>query len=938
MRPPPSALSTITGWGRVLAALLVVCLAAGCDGSDDIGATGALPDIPARVVTGTFQLTLDTQHAALSQTTLDPVVAPISITALEGGSPLMLDARVKRIPARAGLLWVEVFIENHLTDALRDVTLRVDLPVSEDLYDFSNNPYAEPTAERVIRVGGIGPEGVGRVALGFSTAQPRHEMKLSVSGTATRRVAAASSPLAMAPDGSEVWVAAPDLNQVAVIDARTDARVAQVAVPGRPVSVGITADGALVLVASAGSNQVTVIDRAARAVVQTLGESDGIGREPRQLLVSPDGSRAYVSAYVGDTVTALQRAGRRFRVAGTAAVGRRPLGMAMSPDGGTLLVSHYLPRGTTLQNEGWISVLTADPLAKTREIVILDPLNLDRAACLANLFMIPPMLVTSEGVPTQLAGVFLEPGGSRGIVVGGRAPPTPVFERGPKAVSMSDLTSPRPGELTSSFLFFLDTRDPSRADRFLSRGMVERPVDQRYTRCEQFGEESEATVNDPIPGQPDQTVPRFTAFATGVNNLAETGQRRFVAYTRGGRLALTLAYNSDEISVMNAVTHHPVAQKSFTLSGASPTGLVLSPDGRKGYVSYANSLYVSVLDLSAYADPAQLPRPTFVPYEYREVPELPAPGLPGQPNKQLVRTVTNVPRTPAIRETQKVILTDRDPMDPVQRRGKILFESSNPDKYPKLASHRMGACGVCHPGGGNDGFLWGTMEGARRTLSLYGGVAGRGWLHASATHRTAADFADVIVKERLGGDLPPEDQAALAAFVTRGIPKLQPPAVDAGLAARGKAVFATACAGCHAGAAMTSGNPDPADPLGGGLVAGPRLYDVGTAIDDAHVILPKFFEQVLPKVDAEIIAKVRGDRDLGSGDPVQVLLDFRQRPDRKRGMLKAPSLVNVWDNVVFFHDGRFDRLEDAVSYLNTQLKLGLGTDDLKAVVEYLKTL
>jgi mono/diheme cytochrome c family protein len=230
------------------------------------------------------------------------------------------------------------------------------------------------------------------------------------------------------------------------------------------------------------------------------------------------------------------------------------------------------------------------------------------------------------------------------------------------------------------------------------------------------------------------------------------------------------------------------------------------------------------------------------------------------------------------------------------------------------------------------------MEGERRTMSLAGGVAGRGWLHASGTHIDAHEFADIIVKERLGGALSPADTDALAEYVARAIPKLQSPKVDAALVTQGKSIFANKCAGCHSGDKMTSGNPDSANEWLGGLAAGPMLYDVGTVSDDSHVILGTFFESILPPLEGKLFHELRGDRDLGPDDFVQQTLDFRPRPVRKASEFKAPSLVNVWNNVVFFHDGRFDKLDDVVGYLNKQLTLNMTADDQKAVIEYLRTL
>ena len=103
-------------------------------------------------------------------------------------------------------------------------------------------------------------------------------------------------------------------------------------------------------------------------------------------------------------------------------------------------------------------------------------------------------------------------------------------------------------------------------------------------------------------------------------------------------------------------------------------------------------------------------------------------------------------------------------------------------------------------------------------------------------------------------------------------------------------------------------------------------------------LLGSFFESLFPPLDGMVLAEMRGDRDLGQGDFLQQTLDFRPRPARKASEFKAPSLVNVWDNVVYFHDGRFDDLADVIDHLDETLRLSLGADDKQAVLEYLRTL
>ena len=904
-------------------------------GPEDHGPPITTPDISPDPVAATFTISVDPESPALSGATLEPKEGVVTITG--DSKEISLAARAKRIVKRPGVLWVELYFTNAADTGLRDVTATLtDEGGASEVYDFTADVFADEAPPGELRIGGIAPHGVGRLVLGVPGSAPS-KLRISLAGARTARLAATSAPVVVTPDGKEAWAVVPDGDIVSVIDTATDSRASQIPIPGRPASVGVTPDGAYVLVAASSANTVSIIDRETRKVVQVLSEKDGIGREPRNLVVSPDGGHAFVSAYVGDSITSIVRTKDGFFVDETVAVKRRPTGMSVSPDGSALYVAHHLAFGTLLENKAYVSVLATDSMAPVGEIEMQDTLNLDRAHCLADVFGVSPQRVVTEGAPTQLAGVFLTPSGASGWVPFTRIAAGPITEKGPNAAPLSPALDPKPGEFSPPFVLLADTRSPREPGESLSIGNVERPVADSYVQCERFPAEIELTGRDLIPGKEDQQVNRFPAFPTANMGLTETGILRFVAFTRGGRRALLLAHSSDEIAVYDALTGHPSTQRHFRLSGSNPIGMVLTPAGDKAYVVYESSMSASVLDLSAYADDAALPGLSYVPYEYRDVPEIPpVGGVVG--SQQLVRYIASTPDLPEIQETKQIALLDSDPMDPEMRRGKILFTSSNPDKYPTMTRSRLSTCGSCHPDGGNDGTLWSTMEGERRTMSLRGGVAGRGWLHAMGTHADASEFASIIVKERLGGDLSPEDTAALARWIAFGIPKLQHPRVDEALAAKGQAVFESSCAGCHAGEAMTSGEPDPSNELGGGGESGPLLFDVGTRSEDSHVLVGPFFESLFPPLEAKIFHALRGDRDLGPDDLVQQTFDFRPRPPRKASELKAPSLVNVWDNALFFHDGRYDDLADVVDHLDDALSLGLSADDKKAVLEYLKTL
>lgn len=905
---------------------------------EQAGPPVTVPDIDPVPVSAPFTLVVDAAHPALDAETLEPQAAPVTVSG--GGEGLKLSAFVKRLPARPGILWVELYLENLTDAALRDVSLALgDAPSGVSVYDFTNDPFAEPTAEKAFSLGRIAHEGVGRLVLGLSDNDASIELPLTASATTTARAATSSAPLSVSPGGEEVWIAWPDGDVVSVVDTTTDQRIAQVPIPGRPSSVAITPDGAFVLVAAATANTVSVIDRASRTVVQTFGEADGIGREPRHVVMSPDGGRAFVSALVGDSVSSLIRNETKFFFEKTVPVGRRPTGMSVSPDGSSLYVAHFLPRGTVTQNEAWMSVLATDPLTEPKELLFEDPFNAKQVKCLADVFGVSASRLTTEATASEMWGVFMPPSGAEAWIPAGRiAGATIAWERGPNSAELSSLASIRTGELLAPFLFAVDTRVPAEPVVPLMPGVLDPPdVSMAYVSCARLGLEIELISRDIIPSAPDQQVNRAAAFPTGTTGLSDAGIARFITFTRGGRRMLTLANISDELVVSDALTRHGTSQLHAELTGSNPVGLALTPDGTKGYVVYANSTFASVLDLSAYANEGDLPGPSFVPYSYRDVPDFPsAPGA--LTGKRLVRSIANVPERPAVTELSKIQLVDKDPMEPAMRRGAVLFSSANPDKHPTLSATRLGACASCHPDGGTDGSLWGTMEGERRTMSLRGGVAGRGWLHAMGTHIDASEFASIIVKERLGGDLSAADTDALASWIAFGIPKLQPPQTDETLVAQGAEVFAKKCASCHQGEEHTSGQPDSGNPYGGGVEEGPYLYDVGTYSEDSHVILGTFFESLFPPLEAQLFKALRGDRDLGSEDFVQQTLDFRARPSRKATEYKAPSLTNVWDHSIFFHDGRYDNLGDVIDHLDENLSLDLSDGDKTAVLEYLKTL
>lgn len=880
----------------------------GCDSVDQREVLFLIEDIETSEASGEVNISLNLDQ--IEDEWLHPRAEAININV---SGEFQVFAYAKSAVGSEEWVWVELYIGSE--QGVKDIQINASSAVRY----WTVDPFSEDTFES-FSIGSIIADGLSRVVIGLPKSAP--SVDLSIKGETTDREARNSSPLAVTPDGSELWSVFGDGDLVAVIDTENRSKVAEIPLAGRPSSLSITADGTLVLVVCREQNMLHVIDRMSRQVVQSFSEAEGIGRDPRHVVTSADGSHAYVSAYVGEKITALSRYGNRFEISAVKSVGRRPTGLSLSPDGSSLYVSHFLPRGPVKSNEGWVSTLSAPDLERVVETPIHDHFNLKDAKCVANAFNVHPSRMTSEGAPSQLSGVFLTPSGHQGWTPGTRvAGAAIVWERGENAnPDLNILVEVRPGEISPPFLFIFDT-SKEETEPLLAWGH-ERPIPQEYPRCARFQQEIEFVSRDIRQTSPNQQVNRFLAFPTGAAALSASGIVRHLAFSKGGRVALIVSYTADELAVYDASTHHPLSQKHLTLSGSNPNGIAVSPNGREAWVAYDNSPFVSLIDLDTYSDPSSL-EPNFVPYKYDNADDVPQTGA-AFGSSFLIREISEVLERPPLSEVAQVELGE-DPVDAKVRRGRALFNSGNPDKYPTLSMSRNGACASCHPDGGTDGSAWGTMEGERRTMSLRGGVNGRGWLHASATHENAYEFAEIIVTERLGGELSEEDLEALADYLGEHIPEIQRPVVDEALAERGAELFSQNCTGCHAGEKHTSG-----DTLG--------LYNVGTATDNAQVVLGSFFEALLTPLEADLLSLLRGDRDLGPDDPVGELLDFRPRPVRSREEFKAPALVNVYDSALFFHDGRFSEISEVVGYFNEYLKLNLSDEDTLALIEYLKTL
>ena len=104
------------------------------------------------------------------------------------------------------------------------------------------------------------------------------------------------------------------------------------------------------------------------------------------------------------------------------------------------------------------------------------------------------------------------------------------------------------------------------------------------------------------------------------------------------------------------------------------------------------------------------------------------------------------------------------------------------------------------------------------------------------------------------------------------------------------------------------------------------------------MILGPPFAAIFPEPAGSLLLLLAGDRALGEDDIVGEILAFEPRPDRQSGFFKAPTLVNIWDEALFLHNGRFDNLEDLIDYKNTFFSFSLSDAEKAALIEYLHTI
>lgn len=99
--------------------------------------------------------------------------------------------------------------------------------------------------------------------------------------------------IALSPDGKQVWTATFADHHIAIIDVATGGVLDRVQVPSQRINrLQFTPDGKRVLLSDSGNGDLIILDAASHKEVKRLK----VGENCEGILVTPDGSRAYVAS------------------------------------------------------------------------------------------------------------------------------------------------------------------------------------------------------------------------------------------------------------------------------------------------------------------------------------------------------------------------------------------------------------------------------------------------------------------------------------------------------------------------------------------------------------------------------------------------------------------------------------------------------------------
>ncbi|MFN9810206.1 MAG: Ig-like domain-containing protein [Deltaproteobacteria bacterium] len=160
--------------------------------------------------------------------------------------------------------------------------------------------------------------------------------------------------------GDEIWITNALVPTVTRVSASEGARLGEIVVGPWPVAIAHHEGARYAVVAQRASDTIGLLDVESARIVDAIH----VGDEPSNLVLSPDGARAYVTLATEDAVAVVDLEARRLEATIPAVVD--PLGLALSRDGARLFVaSHRSGQAQRFPFED-------DPASEERDLVVID--------------------------------------------------------------------------------------------------------------------------------------------------------------------------------------------------------------------------------------------------------------------------------------------------------------------------------------------------------------------------------------------------------------------------------------------------------------------------------------------------------------------------------------------------------------------------------------
>jgi len=138
-------------------------------------------------------------------------------------------------------------------------------------------------------------------------------------------------------DGTQLYISNEDAEAVSIVDIASGNVIKSLKLGAQPEGVKVTPDGKHVWITSEETGTIAVLDPVAGKIIATFK----VGHRPRSVAFLPDGSRAYINAENDGTVVLADA--RKYRMIKAIPLGKpgviKPMAVLLSPDGTKLYVS-----------------------------------------------------------------------------------------------------------------------------------------------------------------------------------------------------------------------------------------------------------------------------------------------------------------------------------------------------------------------------------------------------------------------------------------------------------------------------------------------------------------------------------------------------------------------------------------------------------------------